>query len=181
MLLTYSVSALPHVNVPALIILGMMFLNGDCSVCSIDDQALSIFSTKLSEAATSTSLCTEVGYIGLSASELVRGASGLALNETFAAGFMEREIVQALLNMLTKVTDEDQFHILMFIWSIATHSKLNNDLHQIPKLLDNLNFLSGHIPIAKCALLKIQGWNVKGGKVKIVLVLFLDCYSDLAY
>lgn len=141
-----------------------MFLDADCVVCDVDERAISVYSAKLLEAVTSTSLSVVVGYVGLSATELLRGATGLTLSETSAICFLKQGVVRSLVNVLARLSAEDQLCVIEFIWTITNHPSVKENLCQMPELLDALNSLTDHILIAKCALLKIQDWNKKEGR-----------------
>ena len=162
-LLPYTRSPLLHVCVPALVLLGLLCLDVDCGIISLDKELIVLLSTQITSALHDISLCVDVGYVKMSASELLRAANGLALNKTNAMHFLESDILLSLIKFLKTSDIDSKLSAVEFIWTLATHFTVKEQLCTNPEIPKILNSLVDFIPTAKCALLKIQGWNEKEG------------------
>ena len=167
-LLPYTRSPLLHVSVPALVLLGLLCLDADCGIICLDKELIVLLCTQITSALHDILLSVDVGYVKMSASELLRAANGFAINKTNATHFIDSNILPSLIKFL-KLSDIDgKWNAVEFIWTLATHFPIKEQLCTNPEIPKTLSSLVDFIPSAKCALLKIQGWNEKEGNSFIV-------------
>ena len=164
----------PHLQIciPAIIILGMLNLHVDNGVIDITDEAISSYLHKITIAAKECNSIIRLDYISVSLLELLRGANGLALNDKTVNVFVENNILSSLLKLLKESNnDEDKLGVLDLLWILATHTIVRELLCADPQVLEELRALSDTIPIAKCALWKVEGWNQIEGKLQYIIRL----------
>lgn len=165
-ILPYISSNLLQVSVPALIFLGLLCINVSRGIVCLNEGIAMMMSKKIVDAVQDTSLSTKVGYIGITAEELIEGTNGLALNETNAMNFIKNDMLLSFLTYFkgSNIDNSLSLIIVKFIWTLAIHSTLKEQLIANVEIVEEIKQLAGTMPAAKYALLKIKGWNVNQGK-----------------
>lgn len=161
-LLPYTSSPLLQVCIPALVILGLLSVNADKAIIVLGEEIAVMFSKKIADAVTDTSLFAELGYMKISAEGLVKGANGLALDVTNAANFLKNDILLSFLDYLTgsNVDIELSIAIMNCFWTLTNHSTIKKELLDEPEIFEAIiQHLENAIPAAKCVLLKCKGLN----------------------
>lgn len=165
-LLPYMSSPLLQVCIPALVLLGLLSVNADKGIVCLDEEIVVAFSDKISDAVKDTSLSTELGYMKIMAAGLLKGANGLALDVVNATNFLKNGILPSFLAYLkgSHVDSEVSVIIMKCFWTFATHSTIKEQLLVEEEILQAMDVFADTIPAAKCALLKIKGWDLNEGK-----------------
>ena len=164
-LLSYSQSSLVQVSIPALIILGLMNSDADKDVVCVSREAIAPLLAKIVTAAAAVAAVSKspqpimLNYIAVSLLELLKGARGLALNETIAKIFIENEVLSSLTKLLKADSEDDKLETLEILWTLATHDSNKELLCNNREVLEELRLRSDNFPAARCALLRIEGWN----------------------
>lgn len=163
----YIVSALLQVRIPALIVLGLLSINADKGIVTLNEEISAVFSKKIVDAVKDISLSTEIGYIKVTAEELIKSANGFALDEMNAMHFLKNNIHLSLLAYFkgSNINDELSLIVMKFLWTLTTHPTVQRKLVEELEIVQEITSLADTMPAAKCALLKIKGWNFLQGKL----------------
>ena len=171
--LSYSKSSLVQVSIPALIVLGVM--NSDAEkdvVCISKDAVVPLLAKIIAAVSNKSTQPIMLNYIAVSLLELLKGARGLALNGTIAEMFCENEFLLSLTELIKTGGDDDQLCAIELLWTLVTLNRTKELLHKKTEVLDVLRIKSDKFPAAKCALIKIEGWNHLEGTYYLFYVLF---------
>jgi len=151
--------------------------DADSDVVCVSKEAIAPLFTKIITAvATSTNKSSQpimLNYIAVSLLELLKGARGLALNETIAKMFFENEFQSSLIKLLKAGADDDKLETIKLLWTLATHDSTKELLCDSPEVLEELRLKSDYFPAARCALLRIEGWKQLEGNGSCSL----SCYT----
>lgn len=163
----YIVSALLQVRILALTVLGLLSINADKGIVTLNEEISAVFSKKIIDAVKDISLSTEIGYIKVTAEELIKSANGFALDEMNAMHFLKNNIHLSLLAYFkgSNINDELSLAVMKFLWTLTTHSTVQRKLVEELEIVQEITSLADTMPAAKCALLKIKGWNFLQGKL----------------
>ena len=161
-LLSYVKIPLLQVSIPALVLLGFLNTNADKGSICLDDEVANVFSEKIINAVESTSLSIEIGYMRITAEELIKGANGLALNEVNARHFLENGVLSSFVTYMKGSNTDNKLSMafLKFLWTLATHSSVRDQLLDI---LQEVRSFFNSVSVAKHVLIKIKGWNFHEG------------------
>ena len=172
--LPYSQSSLVQISIPALIILGLMNSDADKDVVTVSREVITPLLAKIVSAVATNKSSQPImlNYIAVSLLELLKGARGLALNERIAKMFFENEFQSFLTKILKADTDDSKLETIELLWTLATHDSTKELLYNSPEVLEELRLRSDHFSAAKCALLRIKGWNLLEGNNTVI---FISC------
>ena len=164
-ILVYTMSSLPQVCILALILGGLLSVSVDTAITCGNEQTVLLMSKKIVDAVNDASLSTNIGYMSCTAEELIVGANGLALNEINAMHFLKNDsMLHSFLSYVkgNKINDKLKVAIVRFMWTLATtHPFLKEQLLTGVEIMQEV--LHDDMPLAKCTLLKIEGWNLHEG------------------
>lgn len=177
-LLTHANSPVQHICIPALVLLGLLSIDVNEGSIMMNGNQVSALHGALTDATSSTSLTTVVGYFRMTAMELLRGLNGLALNKKNAILFVENGILPVLTKILSVGNASNKQTAVEFLWTLALETNIRKEIsttilkvQEAPGSLFTTEPRSESLILAaKCALLQINGWNqLEGTNVHMLL------------
>lgn len=163
---SYTSCPLQQVYIPAMMLMGLLSVDSNENCISLDNELILLLVATITIATSDTEMAAEVGYIKMTAAELLRGTNGLALNGRNAISLFENGVLSPLIEALLSGDDGTRQSAVDLLWTLAMENTVREQLCVTPEVLQALETLTSYMPesqpltlAAKCALLQIKGWN----------------------
>lgn len=163
---SYTKCALQQVYIPAMMLMGLLSVDRNENFISLDNELILLLVATITIATSDTEMAAEVGYIKMTAAELLGGTNGLALNGRNAISLFENGVLSPLIEALLNGDDGTRQSAVGLLWTLAMENTVREQLCVTPEVLQALETLTSYMPesqpltlAAKCALLQIKGWN----------------------
>ena len=171
-LLSYTKCPLQQVYIPAMMLTGLLSLDTKESNVSLNYELIVLLVATITIATTDTAMAAEAGYIKMTATELLRGTNGLALNERNAISLLENGVLSPLIEALLNGDVATRQSAVDLLWTLSLENTVREQLCVTPEVLQALEAITSFMPksksltlAAKCSLLRIKGWNQLEGTV----------------
>jgi len=163
---SYTKCPLQQVYIPAMMLMGLLSVDSNENFISLDNELILLLVATITIATSDTEMAAEVGYIKMTAAELLGGTNGLALNGRNAISLFENGVLSPLIEALLNGDDGTRQSAVDLLWTLAMENTVREQLCVTPEVLQALEPLTSYMPesqpltlAAKCALLQIKGWN----------------------
>lgn len=163
---SYTKCPLQQVYIPAMMLMGLLSVDSNENFISLDNELILLLVATITIATSDTEMAAEVGYIKMTAAELLGGTNGLALNGRNALSLFENGVLSPLIEALLNGDDGTRQSAVDLLWTLAMENTVREQLCVTPEVLQALETLTSYMPesqpltlAAKCALLQIKGWN----------------------
>lgn len=163
---SYTKCPLQQVYIPAMMLMGLLSVDSNENFISLDNELILLLVAAITIATSDTEMAAEVGYIKMTAAELLGGTNGLALNGRNALSLFENGVLSPLIEALLNGDDGTRQSAVDLLWTLAMENTVREQLCVTPEVLQALETLTSYMPesqpltlAAKCALLQIKGWN----------------------
>lgn len=163
---SYTKCPLQQVYIPAMMLMGLLSVDSNENFISLDNELILLLVATITIATSDTEMAAEVGYIKMTAAELLGGTNGLALNGRNAISLFENGVLSPLIEALLNGDDGTRQSAVDLLWTLAMENTVREQLCVTPEVLHALETLTSYMPesqpltlAAKCALLQIKGWN----------------------
>ena len=147
-------------------LMGLLSVDSNENFISLDNELILLLVATITIATSDTEMAAEVGYIKMTAAELLRGTNGLALNGRNALSLFENGVLSPLIEALLNGDDGTRQSAVDLLWTLAMENTVREQLCVTPEVFQALETLTSYMPesqpltlAAKCALLQIKGWN----------------------
>lgn len=169
---SYTKCPLQQVYIPAMMLTGLLSLDTNENNVSLNNELIVLLVATITIATTDTAMAAEVGYIKMTATELLRGTNGLALNERNAISLLENGVLSPLIEALLNGDVATRQSAVDLLWTLAMENTVREQLCVTPEVLQALEAVTSFMPesksltlAAKCSLLRINGWSQLEGTV----------------
>lgn len=169
---SYTKCPLQQVYIPAMMLTGLLSLDTKENNVSLNNELIVLLVAAITIATTDTAMAAEVGYIKMTATELLRGTNGLALNERNAISLLENGVLSPLIEALLNGDVATRQSAVDLLWTLAMENTVREQLCVTPEVLQALEAVTSFMPesksltlAAKCSLLRINGWSQLEGTV----------------
>lgn len=169
---SYTKCPLQQVYIPAMMLTGLLSLDTKEDNVSLNNELIVLLVATITIATADTAMAAEVGYIKMTAAELLRGTNGLALNRRNAISLVENGVVSPLIEALLNGDVATRQSAVDLLWTLAMEDTVRKQLCVTPEVMQALEAITSFIPkpnsltlTAKCSLLRIKDWNQLEGTV----------------
>ena len=169
---SYTKCPLQQVYIPAMMLTGLLSLDTKEDNVSLNNELIVLLVATITIATADTAMAAEVGYIKMTAAELLRGTNGLALNRRNAISLVENGVVSPLIEALLNGDVATRQSAVDLLWILAMEDTVRKQLCVTPEVMQALEAITSFIPkpnsltlTAKCSLLRIKDWNQLEGTV----------------
>ena len=169
---SYTKCPLQQVYIPAMMLTGLLSLDTKANNVSLNNELIVLLVATITIATTDTAMAAEVGYIKMTATKLLRGTNGLALNERNARLLLENGVLLPLIEALLNGDVATRQSAVDLLWTLAMENTVREQLCVTPEVLQALEAVTSFMPesksltlAAKCSLLRINGWSQLEGTV----------------
>ena len=169
---SYTKCPLQQVYIPAMMLTGLLCLDTKENNVSLNNELIVLLVATVTIATTDTAMAAEVGYIKMTATKLLRGTNGLALNERNAILLLENGVLLPLIEALLNGDVATRQSAVDLLWTLAMENTVREQLCVTPEVLQALEAVTSFMPesksltlAVKCSLLRINGWSQLEGTV----------------